>query len=167
MDEEQQPCRPGIVLLCLHPGCGHPLAAQLVIPGSHESPMWALGAAPGSFLRLPSQENATAEEGPAAAAWRELQALHPDVACQDQGRHWVSIWVPVSELQVSLYGFGVLGLWVLWILVDIQEVARSLCCVCWCCAKEWSACLPLPAQKSWLDLRGFRQMGEDLALELP
>ena len=100
------------MLLCLHPGCGHPLAAQPVNPGSHESPIRALGAAPGSFLRLPSQGNATAEEGPAAAAWRELQALHPDVARQDQGRYWVSIWVPVSELQVSLYGFGVLGFWV-------------------------------------------------------
>ena len=93
---------PGIVLLHLRPGCEQATALTPIIPASRTPPSLAVCAAPGSFLRLPSQGIAAAEEGPAAAAWRELQALHPDVARQDQGRHWVSIWVPVSELQVRL-----------------------------------------------------------------
>lgn len=59
-----------------------------------------LCAAPGSFLRLASSKNITVEGGLPAATWREVQGLHPDVDLQDMGRHWMSLWIPVTELQV-------------------------------------------------------------------
>ena len=59
-----------------------------------------LRAAPGSFLRLASSKNITVEGGLPAATWREVHGLHPDVDLQDMGRHWMSLWIPVTELQV-------------------------------------------------------------------
>ena len=57
-------------------------------------------AAPGSFLRMANEVNASAETGPAGAAWQQLQVLHPGVSLQELGPVLLSVWVSVLELQV-------------------------------------------------------------------